>query len=77
MMVCTFKFLVQYIFIKANIIAIMVVFRGSTRWPINEGNTGPVEVAYLGIITQSFMVTIESYQCGGSNVATRMYFVIK
>ena len=52
----------------------MVAFPGSA--PITEGNTGPVAVAYLGTIAQNFMVTVESYRCGGSNAATRMYVLL-
>ena len=50
-----------------------VAFPGARS--IVEGNTGLVEVAYLGTITQNFMITVESYQCtDGDDAATRMYY---
>ena len=50
-----------------------VAFPGARS--IIEGNTGPVEVAYLGAIAKNFTITVESYQCtDGNNAATRMYY---
>ena len=36
---------------------------------ITEGDTGFVEIAYQDIITQTFMVTVESYHGDDCNVA--------
>ena len=50
-----------------------VAFPGARS--IIEGNTGLVEVAYLGTITQNFTITVESYQCADrDDAATRMYY---
>ena len=41
---------------------------------ISEGDTGFLNVSYQGTITQTFMITVESYQCNGTDAATRMYY---
>jgi len=60
-------------FIKYILTAIIrVVFSGDET--ISEGNAKFVTISYQGTITQSFMVTVESYPCNGSDAATRMYY---
>ena len=56
-----------------NITAIGVDF--FQNQPICEGNTGrSTTISYLGTISQTFMATVESYQCSGPYAATRMYY---
>ena len=63
-----------YSVLVIQLIVTTIAFPGSA--PITEGNTRPVEVAYLGTIAQNFTVTVESYRCNGSNIATRMYVLL-
>ena len=39
---------------------------------ITEGDTGFVIISYNSAISQTFAITVESYQCSGVNVAIRM-----
>ena len=60
-------------FYQSNITAVLVAFSSGTT--ITEGTSGNVLVGYQGtLMGQSFMVTVESYQCSGFNVAIRMYY---
>ena len=71
MMVCSLTFSFN-IFYQSNTTAVVVAFSSSTT--ITEGTRGSVLVGYQGtLMRQSFMVTVESYQCSGVNAAIRMY----
>ena len=71
MMVCSLTFSFN-VFYQSNTTAVVVAFSSGTT--ITEGTNGNVLVGYQGtLMQQSFMVTVESYQCSGANAAMRMY----
>ena len=72
MMVC-FQLLLFDICYQSNALAVLVAFPSGKI--ITEGDKGYILVGYQGtLMQQSFMVTVESYQCSGSNVAICMYY---
>ena len=67
-----FNFFIKCILSQSNTTAVLVAFSSGTT--ITEGTRGSVLVGYQGtLMGQSFMVTVESYQCSGANDAIRMY----
>ena len=50
-----------------------VIVQFSVGLIITEGDTGFVIISYNSAISQTFAITVESYQCSGANAAIRMY----
>lgn len=48
---------------------VLVAFTAGTT--INEGETGSILIGYQGTLQNNLMLTVESYQCTGTNVAIR------